>query len=44
MTPTCPEHDLPVYGGPVQWHCDGEGGHGVWAADIERAREVVLAA
>lgn len=34
MTPRCPRCDAPLYGGPVQWHCDVHGA--VWAADLPR--------
>jgi hypothetical protein len=42
--PACPSHDRPLSGGPVLYHCPhGQNGHGVTAADIAEARELVPA-
>lgn len=41
---TCPRHGARLTGGPVLFHCPhGHLGHGVTAADVAEARELVPA-
>lgn len=32
----CPDHQVPMDGGPTQYHCPAAGGHRVQAADLNR--------